>query len=113
MGDGLRLAHHWLLNQAEAHAQELAAKIRGYLERFHQISNAPLSQTICLEAEAIAALNKQDAVAAKGYLQQAVAGAACNVRMINCGRLFILVKRCSRPGIWNRGKRPLIRPLIL
>lgn len=72
--DLLLLAHHWLLNQAEAHTRELAAQIRNHLERFHKISGTPLSQTVWEEAQAVKVLTDKDIDAARRYLYQVVDG---------------------------------------
>ncbi len=74
LSDLLLIPHHWLLNQSNGNGQRLADKIQGYLERFDQMTEIPLTNTILREAQGTAALHAQDIDKALFCFEQAAAG---------------------------------------
>ena len=79
----LLITHHWLLDQPDAEANDLAAKIRGYLEHFDRTLEIPLADTIWREAQGTAALQAQDIETAIVCFKQAAAGWASLKRPYN------------------------------
>lgn len=84
----LLITHHWLLDQPDAEANDLAAKIRGYLEHFDRTLEIPLADTIWREAQGTAALQAQDIETAIVCFKQAAAGWASLKRPYNHMRML-------------------------